>query len=89
MRQQTGLLEHDPRTAREVLDRGLTAERAQLPARDLVPELGLVAEREQRLAAARRGPRASDREHLVLRHVRTLAPPRWARERAVAAHVAA
>ena len=68
VRQQAGLLEHEPRAAREVLERRLAAERAQLLARDLVAELGLVAEREERLAAARRRARARDREHLVLGH---------------------
>ena len=62
-----GLLEHEPRAALEVLERRLAAERAQLLARDLVAQLRLVAEREERLAAARRGAGARDREHLAPR----------------------
>ncbi len=67
----------------------LAADRAQLLARDLVPQLGLVAECEERLAAARRRTGARDREDVVLRHERTLAAPRRTRERAVPADVAA
>ena len=84
-----GLLEHESRTALEVLERRRAAERAQLLARDLVAQLRLVAEREERLAAAGGGARARDREHLLLRHERALAAPRRTRERAVAADVAA
>ena len=62
---------------------------AQLLARDPVAQLGLVAEREERLGAAGRGAGARDREHLVLGQVRALAAPRRPRERAVAADVAA
>ena len=89
VRQKARLLEDEPRAAREVLERRLAAERAELLARDLVAELGLVPEREERLAAAGGGARASDREHLVLGHERALAAPRRPRERAVAADVAA
>ena len=53
VRQEARLLEHEAGAAREVLERRLAAERAQLLARDLVAELRLVAEREERLAAAR------------------------------------
>ena len=87
--QQARLLEHEPRAALEILERRRAAERAQLLARDLVAQLGLVAEREERLAAARRRTRARDREHLLLGHERALAAPRRPRERAVAADVAA
>ena len=89
VREQPGLVEDEPRAALEVLERRLAAERAQLLARDLVAQLGLVAEREERLAAAGRRARARDREHLVLGHERALAAARRARERAVAADVAA
>ena len=61
----------------------------ELLARDLVAQLGLVAEREERLAATGRGAGARDREHLVLGQVRALAAARRPRERAVAADVAA
>ena len=75
--------------AAEVLERRLAAERAQLVARDLVAELRLVAEREERLGAAGRRARARDREHLVGGQVRALAAARRPGERAVAADVAA
>ncbi len=89
MRQETRLLEDELRAASEVLERRLAAERAQLLARDLVAQLGLVPEGEERLAAAGRGSRPRDREHLVLGHERALPAPRRPRERAVAADVAA
>ena len=89
VRQQAGLLEHEPRDAAEVLDRRLAAERRELVARDLVAQLRLVAEREERLRAAGRRAGARDREHLVLGQVRALAAARRPGERAVAADVAA
>ena len=89
VRQQAGLVEDAPRAAGEVLERRRAAERGELLARDAVARLGPVAEREERLGAARLGARARDREHLVLGEVRALAAPRRPRERAVAADVAA
>ena len=89
MRQEAGLLEDELRAAREVLERCLAAERTQLVARDLVAQLGLVPEREERLATARSRAGARDRQHLVLGHERALAAPRRPRERAVAADVSA
>ena len=89
VREETRLLEHEPRAALEVLERRSAAERAQLFARDLVAQLGLVAEREERLAAAGGCACARDREHFFLRHERALAAPRRPREGAVAADVAA
>ena len=89
VRQEPGLVEDEPRAPLEVLDRRLAAERAQLLACDLVAQLGLVSEREERLAATGRRPRPRDREHLVLGHERSLAATRRSRERAVAADVAA
>ena len=89
VRQEPGLVEDEPRASLEVLDRRLAAERAQLLARDLVAQLGLVSEREERLATTGRGTRASDLEYFVLGHVRALAAARRPRERAVAADVAA
>ena len=65
VRQQARLLEHEPRAALEVLERRLAAERAQLLARDLVAQLRLVAEREERLVAAGRSAGARDRQHLA------------------------
>src|SRR5919201_4378324 len=89
MRQDPRLLQHEPRAPREVLQRRLAAERPQLVARRPIPELRLVAEREERLVASRRRARPRDVEHLLLRHVRALAPPRRSRERAVVADVPA
>ena len=89
VRQQAGLLEDELRDAAEVLDRRLAAERRELGPRDLVAQLRLVAEREERLRAAGRRAGARDREHLGLGQVRPLAAPWRARERAVAADVAA
>ena len=89
VRQQARLLEHEPGDAGEVLERRLAAESAQLLSRDLVAELRLVAEREQRLGAPGRGAGARDPEHLLLGQVRALAAARRPRERAVAADVAA
>jgi hypothetical protein len=54
-----------------------------------VPQLGLVAEREERLCAATARAKRRDSQHLVQRHVRASAA-RWRlRKRAVAARVAA
>src|SRR5204863_9245126 len=89
MRQQTGLVEHEPGTASRILERGRAAERGELLARDPVAEFRLVAQGEERLAATGGGPGPRDREHLVLAHVRALAAPRRLRERAVAADVPA
>ena len=86
---RTGLSEDEVRAAREVLERRLAAESAELPARDLVAELGLVAEREQRLAAAGGRAGARDLEHLLLGQVGPLSAPRRPGEGAVAADVAA
>ena len=89
VRQQAGLVEHEPAHAHEVLDRRLAAELGELLARGPVAALRLVAEREQRLATARRGAGARDVQHLVRGHVRALALPRRRGERAVVADVAA
>ena len=89
VRQQAGLLEHEPGTAGEVLERRLAAELPQLVARDAVAELRLVAEREERLVTAGGRARAGDREHLVLGQVRALAAAGRVRERAVVADVPA
>ena len=86
---QTGLLEHEAAHAHEVLDRRLAAEPGELLPCRAVAELRLVAEREQRLAAAGGRARSRDLEHLVFRHVRALALPRRRGERAVVADVAA
>ncbi len=89
VRKQPGLLQDEASAALEVLESRLAAERAELLARGLVAELGLVAEREERLAAAGGSASARDLQHLFLGHERPLAAPRRACERAVAADVAA
>src|SRR5712691_9574731 len=58
-------------------------------ARDAVAQLGLVAEREQRLVTAGRDARPRDLQYLLERHEGPLAAPRRTGEGAVAAHVAA
>ena len=88
MRQQAGALEHCLGGAREVLERRRAAELGQLVAGRAVPQLRLVAEREQRLAATRRRAGGRDLDHLVDRQVRALAPARRGGERAVVADVA-
>ncbi len=89
VRQQARLVEHRLGGAGEVLQRRRAAERRQLLARRAVAQLRLVAEREQRLAAAGGGAGAGDLQHLVERQVRALAALRRRRERAVVADVAA
>jgi hypothetical protein len=89
VRQEAGLFQNELRTAGEVLERRLAAERAELPPGDLVPQLGLVAQREERLATTGRSSGACDREDLLFGHVRPFAAAGRAREGAVAADVAA
>ncbi len=89
VRQQAGLVEDEAGHPRQVLERRVAAERAQLVAGDLVAHLRLVAEREQRLRAAPFGTGLGDSEHRVGGHVRALAAARWPGEGAVAADVAA
>ncbi len=60
-----GLAQHQRRHRREIGDRAVVAElRASSSRAALIAQLGLVAEREERLAAACLGARARDREHL-------------------------
>ena len=89
MREETGLLQDEPGAALEVLDRRLAAELRELVPRRAVAELRLVAEGEERLAAAGGRARPGDLEHLFLGHVRPLAAPRRPREGAVVADVPA
>ena len=84
-----GLAQHEARAVRQVGGRGGEAEPVELLARRPVAQLGLVAEREQRLVAAGEPPAFGDREHLLLAHVAALAAPRRPGERAVVADVAA
>ena len=89
VRKQARLLEDELAHPRQVLDRRLAAERPKLLARDLVAELRLVAEREERLGAAGRRTGAGDVEHLVGRKVGALAAAGRAGEGAVVADVPA
>src|SRR3954467_10630081 len=65
VRQEAGLFEHDARYLGEVGERARMAEPFELGPRSPVAQLGLVAERKERLATARglAGPR--DRERLL------------------------
>src|SRR5579864_4762220 len=74
VRQQPRLLEDEPRRLGEIADRRLVAEGAELLASDLVAQLRLVAEREQRFLAPGRRAGARDREHLLSREKGALAP---------------
>ncbi len=89
VRQQARLAQHQAGAMREVGRGRGEAEPLELIARRPVAQLGLVAEREQRLVTAGQPPRLGDGEHFVLAHVAALAAPRGARERAVVADVAA
>ncbi len=89
VRQQPRLLEDAPRAVREVLERGRETERGELLAGGAVAQLGLVAEREQRLVAARGGARPGDGEHLIDAHVGPCAARRRRREGAVMADITA
>ena len=89
MRQEPGLAENSLRRAGDIVERRLTAERLELVTRDPVAQLGLVAECEQRFAAAGGSAGTGDREHFVDRHVSALTAPGRVRERAVVADVAA
>ena len=88
MRQEPGFVEHGGGSARHIIDRRRATELLELVARSAVPELRLVAEREQRLAAPGRSPGARNLQDLVDRHVCALSTARRARERAVVADVA-
>src|SRR5262249_41751353 len=88
-RAQTGRLEHEPGAARQVFERGRAPERSELLPGDAIAELGLVTEREKRLAAPCRRPGTREVGHLFLAHVRPFTAARRARKRAVAADIAA
>ena len=89
VRQEAGLAQHQRGHRGEIGDRAVVAEPRQLLARRAVAQLGLVAEREQRLLAAGRGARARDRQHLVGREIGARVAARRLREGAVVAGVAA
>ncbi len=89
MRQEPGLAQHQLRHLGEVGERGLVAEPGQRLARRAVAQFGLVAQREQRLAAAGARAGAGDRQHLLGVEIGGLAAARRMREGAVVADVAA
>ena len=89
VRQEAGLLEHRAGGLREIRDRRGMAQPREFVARCGVAQLRLVAEREQRLLAARPDAGRRDRQHLVEREIGIVAPARRLRERAVVADVAA
>ena len=89
VRQQAGGVEDGMRRGHQVRHRRGMPQRVQLGAGLRIAQLGLVAQREQRLAAARRGAAAGHVDHLVERHVGPLAGARRLGERAVVAHVPA
>src|SRR5262245_26694935 len=89
MREERRLVEHGAGAVREVLDRRAEPEPRELLAGGAVAELRLVAEREQRLAAACALPRTRYLEHLVHGQIRPFPAPRRPCERAVVADVAA
>ena len=89
VRQQTGSVEHRAGGGHQVGDRRAVSQRVQLGAGLRVAHLGLVAQREERLPAARFGAAASHVDHLVEGHVRPLARPRRLGERAVVTHIPA
>ncbi len=89
VRQQPGLAQHRSCDVGEVGGRRREPERRELVPRRAIAQLRLVAEREERLAAAGLCSLAGDRECLVDRQVGAL-PTSWRScERAVVAHVAA
>ena len=63
VRQQPGLIEHQTGGLGEIRQRGCVAETVERLARRAIAQLGLIAEREQRLVAARIAPGAGDRKH--------------------------
>ncbi len=89
MRQQPGLAQHQRRHGGEIGDGAVVAEPRQLRPCRAVAQLRLVAEREQRLLAVGRGPRARDGEHLVGREIGGGVAARRMREGAVVAAIAA
>ena len=89
VREQSGLFGDERGHLTQVRDRGLVSKCRQLLARDLVAQLGLVPEREQRLRAPRLRARTGGRKDLVGCHVRALSRSRGLREGAVVADVPA
>ena len=89
MRQQPGLAQHERCAVFQIGQCRVEAERGKRLAGGGVAQLGLVAQREQRLLAAGGLAGAGDLEHRIRREVVRLALIRRAGEGAVVAHVAA
>ena len=89
VRQQSGLAQHQRAHRLKIIDRGFVPERVERLARGAVAKLGLVAQREQRLGAARGRARASDRQHFVRGKVGGLPRARAFGEGAIVADVPA
>ena len=65
MREEPGLAQHERAHRLKIVDRGLVPQRVERLPRRAVAKLRLVAEREERLRAARGRTCASDRKHFV------------------------
>ena len=88
MRQQPRLGDDDLSACGEVVDGGRVPVLGEPPGGFLVPELGPLAQREQRLVTSDGSARPRDREDLVDREVRRTDPSRGSSERAVPARIA-
>ena len=89
VRQEAGLAQHQRAHRLEIVDRGFVPERVERLAGGAVAQLRLVAQREQRLRAARGRPCACDREYLLRRKIARLACARPFGEGAIVADVPA
>ena len=87
--QEPGLLEHQLRHGGEIIERRGMAELVQRLARGAVAQLRLVAEREQRLAAAGARTGLRNRQHVFGCQIGSGCPPGRLREGAVVAGIAA
>ena len=85
--EQSGLAQHERAHRLKIIDRGFVRERVERLPRGAVAQLRLVAEREQRLRAARRSAGASDRKHFVCGKVGGLPRARALGEGAIVADV--
>ena len=89
VRQQPGLLQHQPAHGHEVVDgAGIPQCRQPIPRR-LVARFRLIPQGKQRLRAARRRPGAGNRQNLLRAQIRRMPFLRPLGEGAVMAHIAA
>ena len=89
VRQQAGFAQDQPGHFGQVGERRLVAQPIECLVRRGIAQFRLVAQGEERLMAARLGPGAGDRQHLLGTEINGLARARRMREGAVMAHVAA